>query len=82
MSKKEKTVSKFKQWLQDQKEREDSVGRLAQALADKEVRFYSRRRRRDEHKKWADIVIRHGRREFIPVFNEAWTEYQQTVETS
>ena len=76
----EKKVSQFKLWLQAQTDREDRVGRFAQALADKEVRFYSRQRRRDEHKKWADIVIRHGRREFIPVFNEAWAEFEETKE--
>ena len=74
-----RNASRFKKWLQQQKERQDRIGRFARTLGDKEVVARSRRRRPDEHKNWADIVVRHGRQEFILIFNEAWSEYQKAA---
>jgi hypothetical protein len=69
---------KFKQWLDKQRDRQDGIGRLARALADIDTKKYpySRRRRPDEHRKWASIVTR-----FTPAhvqsFNKAWREFNQ-----
>lgn len=65
----------FKQWLFKQTERQDPIGKLARAMAQVEDDS-TPQRRSDEHKKWADLVIRHGQPEHIRAFNNAWREYQ------
>lgn len=70
----------FKKWLASQKEREDRVGRLARALADIEPRALRRRRKKDEHMKWANEVVRRGRPDYVFAFNEAWAEYEEEKE--
>lgn len=67
----------FKEWLNEQKERKDRIGKLARAFADREVKYYSRRRKRDEHRKWADIITRHGTHTHVVSFNRAWREYKK-----
>ena len=70
---------KFKQWLDKQKDRQDGIGRLARALADIDGKKYptSRRRRPDEHRKWASIVTRFGTPAHVQSFNKAWREFNQ-----
>ena len=66
----------FKNWLFNQKEREDQIGKLARAMATIDYSPVQRRRKPDEHKKWADIVTRHDQPEYVLFFNRAWQEYQ------
>lgn len=68
---------KFQQWLDKQKDRQDQIGRLARALADIDVKKYpySRRRRPDEHRKWASIITRFGSPMDVRSFNKAWQEF-------
>lgn len=65
----------FRDWLQKQKERQDNIGKLARALADKELKFRSRRRKPDEHRKWASTVTWYGTMAHVRAFNKAWREY-------
>lgn len=66
----------FKEWLFNQKERQDKIGKLARAMAKIDFSYVQPRRKPDEHKKWADIITRHGQPEHILTFNQAWEEYQ------
>lgn len=68
---------KFQEWLNKQKDRQDAIGRLAQALHDVDAKQYpySRRRRPDEHRKWASIVTRFGSQAHVRSFNKAWQEF-------
>jgi hypothetical protein len=68
---------KFQQWLNRQQDREDAIGRLATALADIDAKKYpySRRRKPDEHRKWATIVTRLGSQVHVRSFNRAWSEF-------
>lgn len=66
----------FKNWLANQKEREDQIGKLARAMTDVDYSYIKKRRKPDEHKKWADIITRHGKPEHVLIFNRAWREYQ------
>ena len=70
-----KIILKFEDWLIDQQEREDLVGDLARVLCMQDAERISSRRKSDEHKKWADIVVRIPAPRFIYVFNEAWQEF-------
>jgi hypothetical protein len=68
---------KFQQWLRKQQDRQDQIGRLARALADVDIKQYpySRRRRPDEHRKWASIITRFGSQMHVRSFNKAWQEF-------
>lgn len=66
----------FKEWLFNQKERPDKVGKLARAMAEVDFSYVRSRRKPDEHKRWANIVTRHGKPEHVLTFNRAWEEYQ------
>jgi hypothetical protein len=68
--------STFQHWLSNQKQRQDSVGKLARAMAEVDYGYVQKRRKPDEHKKWADIVTRHGEPKHVLAFNQAWREYQ------
>ena len=52
-----------------------AVGDLARVLCMQDAERISSRRKSDEHKKWADIVVRIPAPRFIYVFNEAWQEF-------
>ena len=72
---------KFKDWLLKQRERNDNVGTLARALADVDPRKFgrdNRRRKPDEHRRWARIVTRYGTMAHVQAFNQAWDEFTQT----
>lgn len=71
---------KFKNWLINQKERQDNVGKLARALGDVDPSKFgrdNRRRKPDEHRRWARIVTRYGTMTHIQAFNKAWLEFTQ-----
>ena len=68
----------FHHWLANQQERSDQIGQLARAMAQiQEANEPLPRRKPDEHKKWAGIVIKHGEPEDIFTFNQAWQEYKK-----
>ncbi len=69
----------FQTWLSRQKERQDNVGRLARKWADIDLnkRIFARRRKKDEHMRWATILTRHGNTTYIQTFNSAWEEFMQ-----
>lgn len=71
---------KFREWLQEQQEREDNIGVLARALAGKEGRPMSKKRRWDEHRHWVNIVTRMNKPRLNYVFNNAWQEYLEDKE--
>ncbi|MCA9998401.1 MAG: hypothetical protein KDE56_21710 [Anaerolineales bacterium] len=71
----------FKAWLLKQTERKDAIGKLAQAMSKMEY-TYTPRRKNDEHKKWADIITRHGEVRHVVAFNQAWREYQIAKEAA
>ena len=66
---------KFEEWLINQQSREDLIGDLARVPSMYDVNHTSSRRKPDEHKNWADIVIRIAQPEYIAVFNDAWQEF-------
>ena len=67
----------FQEWLNQQTEREDAIGKLAQAMTVIDLRhLQSRSSRSDEHKKWANIVTLYGEIEHVRAFNTAWSEYE------
>jgi hypothetical protein len=68
-------VLSFEEWLINQQYREDFIGDLARAPIMYDVNHTSARRKADEHKNWADIVIRIAQPGYISVFNEAWQEF-------
>jgi hypothetical protein len=71
---------KFREWLQEQQEREDNIGVLARALDGKEGRPRSKKRRWDEHRHWVNIVTRMNMPRLNYVFNTAWQEYLEDKE--
>ena len=74
-----KTSLKFEEWLIDQQYREDFIGDLARVLSKQEFDQKATRRKPDEHKNWADIVLRIAEPGYITVFNEAWHECMTRV---
>ena len=68
-------VLRFEEWLINQQDRKDLIGDLARAPAMRDVEQKLSRRKSDEHKNWADIVIGTAEPEHIAVFNEAWQEF-------
>lgn len=72
----------FQSWLNKQTDRDDRIGRLARKFGDIDLskHIYSRRRKHDEHLKWATILTRYGNQSHIRSFNQAWDEFQQSQE--
>ncbi len=66
----------FRRWLSTQEQRPDPIGGLARAMAELDYDKLPLKRKPDEHKRWADIVTRHGEPKHILAFNQAWREYQ------
>ena len=64
----------FYDWLIQQKHRHDAAGALATAVGAVEAPKSSGRQQ-DEHKRWAEFLSRHGNRQHILAFNEAWDEF-------
>jgi hypothetical protein len=74
-------ILKFEEWLNDQQNRNDLIGELARLPSLQNAEFKSSRRKSDEHKNWADIVIGIAEPEHIAVFNEAWQEFLLAKQT-
>jgi hypothetical protein len=68
-------ILRFGEWLVDQQYREDLIGDLARDPSMQNSDRKPSKRKSDEHKDWADIVIRIAEPGFIAVFNEAWQEF-------
>lgn len=67
----------FQSWLNKQEQRRDQVGRLARLVVNANYKYVERKRKRDEHKKWASIITKIGEQEHIFAFNTAWQEYTE-----
>jgi hypothetical protein len=68
-------ILKFEEWLNNQQYRNDLIGDLARLPSLQNADLKSSRRKSDEHKNWADIVISIADPEHVAVFNEAWQEF-------
>ncbi len=66
---------RFEEWLINQQYREDLIGDLARVLCMQNIERKPSRRKPDEHKNWAEIVVGIAEPGYIPVFNEAWQEF-------
>lgn len=66
---------RFEEWLTEQQFREDHIGDLARNINTQDIEHKLSRRKPDEHKNWADIVIGIAEPGHIVVFNEAWQEF-------
>jgi hypothetical protein len=66
---------RFEEWLVGQQYREDLIGNLARLPSMQNVDRQPSRRKPDEHKNWADIVIGISEPGYIAVFNQAWQEF-------
>jgi hypothetical protein len=75
VSKVKKIILKFEDWLNDQQYREDSIGDLARLPSIQNIEPSISKRKLDEHKDWADTIIRMDQPGYIFVFNEAWQEF-------
>ncbi|MCI0398659.1 MAG: hypothetical protein L0332_34220 [Chloroflexi bacterium] len=68
-------ILRFEEWLIGQQYREDLIGDFARILDTQDISHKFSRRQLDEHKSWADIVIRIGEPGHVVTFNEAWQEF-------
>jgi hypothetical protein len=75
-------ILKFEKWLINQQYRDDLIGDLARVLSMQNTDRKPSRRRLDEHKNWAEIVIGIAEPGYIAAFNEAWQEYQLAKQTA
>ena len=66
---------RFEEWLINQQYRDDLIGDLARVLSMQNIDRKTSRRKSDEHKNWAEIVIGIAEPGYIAVFNEAWQEF-------
>ena len=66
---------RFEEWLANQHYREDLIGDLARLQSMQNIEHKPSRRKPDEHKNWADIVVGIAEPGYITVFNEAWQEF-------
>lgn len=69
----------FYNWLAKQRDRQDRIGAFARALSDVDTerlkKKRSGRRKKDDHKRWADIVVRRNNPNLVAWFNDAWNEF-------
>lgn len=66
----------FEEWLNNQQYRKDPIGKLARVPDLQNPEIKSSRRKSDEHKSWATIIVNIAAGPgFIEVFNEAWQEF-------
>lgn len=70
----------FRKWLQEQKTRQDRIGRFARFILDKEIQYRKGRRKFNEHRQWASTVTYHGNLQAVYAFNDAWEEFQEDTE--
>jgi len=73
----------FYTFLQQQAEREDNIGRLAQSVQAMEASDQARVgsvSEKSEHKTWVNIIVSLAKNmDEIGAFNEAWREYQRAA---
>jgi hypothetical protein len=65
----------FDDWLQNQQNRPDTIGELARLPGLLHPDIKSSRRKVDEHKSWATIIVSIASPGIVQVFNEAWQEF-------
>ncbi|MAU00020.1 MAG: hypothetical protein CL608_22995 [Anaerolineaceae bacterium] len=65
----------FGDWLINQQSRQDSIGALARVSGLQNPEIKHSRRKIDEHKNWATLVVNNVNPGYIEVFNEAWQEF-------
>ncbi len=65
----------FGDWLVDQQYRQDDIGELARVSGLQNPEMKLSRRKGDEHKNWATLVVNSVSPGYIEVFNEAWQEF-------
>lgn len=65
----------FGDWLNNQQDRQDNIGELARVSGLQNPELKPSRRKIDEHKNWATLVINNVSPSYIEVFNEAWQEF-------
>lgn len=65
----------FEDWLLNQQYRKDTIGEFARMPGLQNPEIKSSRRKGDEHKSWATIIVNIARPGIIEVFNEAWQEF-------
>ena len=66
----------FEDWLMNQQYRKDPIGELARVPDLQNPEIKPSRRKSDEHKSWATIIVNIAAGPgFIEVFNEAWQEF-------
>lgn len=78
-------ISTFEDWLNNQQYRSDLIGELAREPGLKYPENKTSRRKRDEHKNWATIIVNNVGPHYIDVFNDAWQEFllaKQAAENS
>lgn len=68
-------VFTFKNWLSNQQSRKDAIGELARVPSLQNADFKFSRRKNDEHKNWATIIVNIASPGIIEVFNKAWQEF-------
>ena len=66
---------RFEEWLAAQQGREDPIGDLARVPSLQNADHEITRRKPDEHRNWADLVIHIAEPGHIDVFNDAWQEF-------
>jgi hypothetical protein len=75
-------ILRFEEWLADQQNRADLIGDLARVPSMLDNDHKPSRRRSDEHKSWAEIVIKITEPGYIAIFNEAWQEFLLAKQTA
>ena len=65
----------FEDWLMNQQYRKDPIGELARVPDLQNPEIKPSRRKSDEHKSWATIVVNIASPGIVEVFNEAWQEF-------
>lgn len=65
----------FADWLISQQYRQDAIGELARVSGLQNPEIKPSRRKSDEHKNWANLVVNIPSPGHIEVFNEAWQEF-------
>lgn len=66
---------RFEEWLTAQMGREDLIGDLARVPSLQNIDHEITRRKPDEHRNWADLIIHIVEPGHIAVFNDAWQEF-------
>lgn len=68
-------ILKFEEWLVAQRHRDDLIGDLARLPSLQNVTHETSKRKVDEHRDWANVMIGVAIPGYITIFNEAWQEF-------